>query len=196
MNMKGVSRFVAYTFVILFGFVILSLFAGLIYGYYDRVLKINIEAGLRQIAIETTGQITKIYDLAKDSDAVPANSSLIIIADLDLKYPNKISGKNYEIQLISSPGIWTQIQTFTINNESVTIRKETISGSKVIARTTQTPVVTFELPIPNIPIHIEGGYRSGENATLKYVRYNYNGSVNDTIVFGESGIILGVTKIN
>ena len=113
-----------------------------------------------------------------------------------MKYPEKISGKNYEILFVSSPGIWTQIKIFQIDNVTITPKKEIISGSKVLVRTTQKPIVTYNLPIPNIPIYLEGGYRSGENATLRYVRYNYNGSINDTIILGESSIILSITKVN
>jgi hypothetical protein len=194
--MKGISRFVSYTFIILFGFVMLTLFTTSLYKYYNNVLKANINAGLKQIAIETTSQIIKIYDMGKDSEASPANASTVVIADMNLKYPKKISGKNYEILLISSPGIWTQIKSFQIDNATITPKKEIISGSKVLVRTTQRPIVTYNTRIPNIPIYIQGGYRSGENATLKYVRYNRNGVINDTIILGESSIILGITKIN
>ncbi len=193
--MKGVSKFIGYTFIILFGFAMLAFFTTMIYRYYDNVLKANISAGLRQIAIETTAQITKVYEMGKNTEFNPANSSTLVIADINLKYPEKISGKNYEILLVSSPGIWTQLKSFQIDNVTVTPKREIISGSKVLVRTTQKPVVSDELHIPNIPISIQGGYRSGENATLKYVRYNYNGSINDTIVLGESSIILGITKV-
>ncbi len=193
--MKGVSKFVTYAFITLFGFVVLAIFTGILYTFYDKVLKTNISAGLRQIAVETVGQITKAYDTGKNSDSKPENSSAIVLVDLNLNYPEKISGKNYEILLVSSPGIWTQIKTFQIDNRTVTPLKEVISGSKVLVRTTQIPLLTYELPVPNIPIYLEGGYRSGENSTLRYVRYNYNGSVNDTIILGESNIILGITKV-
>lgn len=193
--MKGVSKFLSYTFLILLGFVMLTLFTITIYSYYNNILRKNIDVGLKQIAVQTSTEIIKLYDIGKSSNARPSNASLILISQIDLNYPTKISQKNYEVQLISSPGIWTQIKSFKIDNLTATIKDEKISGSRAVVRTTQSPIVSYDFQISNIPVPIQGVFRSGENSTLKYVRYNYNGTINDTIVLGESGLIIGVAKI-
>ena len=193
--MKGVSRFVTYAMTIMFGFIIVTVFSTLIYGYYNQVLKSNIRASLKQITIQTALSITKLYNLGKESDVTPENSNSIIISDIDLNYPNKVSGKNFEVELTSSPGIWNIVTNMTVDGEDVTIRKETTSGAKIIAKTTQRPFVSYEYDAPNVPIVLQGKFRSGENDTLRLVRYNYNGVVNDTIVLGESEIIIGITSI-
>jgi len=136
-----------------------------------------------------------LYNLGKDFDVTPENSSSIIISDIDLNYPDKISGKIFEVELTSSPGIWNVVTNFTINGRNATIRKETTSGAKIIAKTTQRPLLSYEYNVPNVPIVLQGKFRSGENDTLKLVRYKYNGTVEDTIVLGESNIIVGVTRI-
>ena len=179
----------------MFGFIIVTVFSTLIYGYYDQVLKSNIRASLKQITIQTALSITKLYNLGKESDATPENSSSIIISDIDLNYPNKISGKNFEVELTSSPGMWNIITSMTISGENMTIRKESTSGAKIIAKTTQRPFVSYEYDVPNVPITLQGKFRSGENDNLRLVRYNYNGLVNDTIVLGEPDIIIGITSI-
>jgi len=193
--MKGISNFVSYTFTILFGFTILILFSSLIYSFYDQVQKTSITASLKQVSIQTADEIIKLYNLGKEFKANPTNSTTIIISNISLNYPQKISDKNYEIELSSSPGIWNSIINFTVNGENATIVKETESSSKIIARTTQRPFVTYEYDLPNLPIMLQGKFRSGDNDILKHVRYNYNGTIEDRIILGESDIIVGIISI-
>jgi len=193
--MKGISNFVSYTFTILFGFTILILFSSLIYSFYDQVQKTTITASLKQVSIQTADEIIKLYNLGKEFKANPTNSTTIIISNISLNYPQKISDKNYEIELSSSPGIWNSIINFTVNGENATIVKEAESSSKIIARTTQRPFVTYEYDLPNLPIMLQGKFRSGDNDILKLVRYNYNGTIEDRIILGESDIIVGIISI-
>ena len=194
--MKGVSTFVTYVFTILLGFIILSVFSILIFGYYDQVLKSDITSGLKQVAIQTVSGIIELYGLAEEYETIPGNSSSIVISSIDLNYPYEVSGRNFEVELISSPGIWSMVTNMTNNGESVGIRKETTSGSKIIVKTTQRPYVSYEYEVPNIPVVLQGRFRSGENDTLKLVRYNFNGTVEDRILLGESDIIVGIMSAN
>lgn len=193
--MKGISKFVDYSFILLSSFIVMTLFTMLIYGYYNHELKTNIEVSLKQIAAQTSESILDLYNRAKESDANPKNSSSVILSSIDLKYPNQISGKNFEVELISSPGIWNQITNITVNSANATIVKETSSGAKIIVKTKQRPVVSYEYNVPNVPIRLQGKYASGGNDTLSLVRYNYNGTVEDVIVLGNSTIIIGITSI-
>ncbi len=194
--MKGLSRFVTYVFTILLGFIILSVFSLLIFGYYDQVLKSDITSGLKQIAIQTVSGIIELYGLAEGYETIPKNFSLIVISSIDLNYPDEVSGRSFEVELVSSPGIWSIITNMTINGESVEGKKETTSGSKIIVKTTQGPYVSYEYDVPNVPIVLQGRFRSGESDTLKLIRYNFNGTVEDRIVLGESDILVGITSIN
>ena len=193
--MKGISKIVDYSFILLSSFIVMTLFTILIYGYYNHELKTNIEVSLKQIAAQTSDSILDLYNRAKESDANPKNSSSVILSSIDLKYPNQISGKNFEVELISSPGIWNQITNITVNSANATIVKETSSGAKIIVKTKQRPVVSYEYNVPNVPIRLQGKYASGGNDTLSLVRYNYNGTVEDVIVLGNSTIIIGITSI-
>jgi hypothetical protein len=193
--MKGISKFISYAITILFGFTILIFFSTLIYNYYDDILKNTMKAELKQICIQTTNSIIQLYNKAKEFKAVPKESSSITISSIDLNYPNKLEGKNFEIELLSSPGIWNLITNITIEGKNVTISKETGSSSKIIAKTTQKPIIVYEHDIPNIPIVLQGKFRSGGNDTLKIIRYNYNGVVEDRVIIGESEIIVGITSI-
>jgi hypothetical protein len=150
---------------------------------------------LKQVAVQTTNGIISLYEKSKNTDATPKNSSSIIISEIDLNYPNKISGKNFEVEFLSSPGIWNQIINITIDDVNRAVKKETNSGTKIVVKTTQNPVIIYEHSIPNIPIILQGEFRSGDNDTLKLVRYNYNGDLIDSILLGESNIIIGLTSI-
>jgi hypothetical protein len=195
MFMKGISNFVSYTFAILFGFVILILFSSLVYSFYDQVLKNSITRNLKDISIQTSTGIIQLYNLGREFKANPANSTSILISNISLNYPEKIGDKNYEIELLTSPGIWNSLINFTISGKNETIVKELASSSKIIAKTTQRPFITYEYDLPNMPIILQGKFRSGENDILKLVRYNYNGTIQDTIILGQSDIIIGISSI-
>jgi len=193
--MKGISNYVTYAITIMFGFIIVTVFSTLIFSYYDQIQKNNIKASLKQITIQTTNSITDLYYSSKGSNIVPENSTSIVLSEIDLNYPNKISGKNFEVELASSPGIWNSVTNMTISGENANIKTETNSGTKIIARTTQRPFVSYEYDFFNLPIVLQGKFRSGQNDTLRFIRYNYNGNIDDTIVLGESNIIIEVTSI-
>jgi len=193
--MKGISKFVNYSFMILISFVALGIFVTLIYGYYNHIIKTNIQVGLEQIATQTSDKIIYLYDQAKESNADPANSTSVVISNIDLNYPTQIVDRNFEVELLSSPGIWNAITSITIEGKEVTIMKETSSSAKVIAKTTQRPIVTHEHDVPNIPIRLQGKYTPGNDDVLRLVRYNYNDNLVDTIILGNSTIVIGISSI-
>jgi hypothetical protein len=193
--MKGVSKFISYALTVLFGFIILIFLSTLVYHYYDEILQNTIKGELKQICVQTENSIIQLHNLAKEFKAFPEESSSIIIQTIDLGYPTDVEGRNYEVELISSPGIWNIVTNLTIEGRNVTIVKETSSSSKIIARTTQKPIVVYEHDIPNIPIVLQGKFKPGESDTLKLLRYNYNGTIEDRIILGDSEIIVGITNI-
>jgi hypothetical protein len=130
----------------------------------------------------------------KDSKAEPSNSSSVLIGETDLKLPAQVSGKNYEIYLVSSNIVWTNIINFTINNQNISTLTRP-AKAKVLARTTQDPFVTSEKDIPNVDISVQGKSTNGDNTKLRYYRYNFNGTVYDKIVLGSSNILVDVTNI-
>jgi len=131
-----------------------------------------------------------------DAHAYPKNSSSIVISSISLNYPDKVSGKDFEIELISSPGVWNLITNMTIDGKDVIVKKVTSSGSKIIAKTTQSPFVIYEYEVPNIPVILQGKFVSRENDSLSLVRYNYNGFIEDRIILGEENIIIGVMNVS
>ena len=194
--MKGLSKFVTYAFTILFSFIILGAFSSLIYAYYDQVLKSNIESGLKQICIQTFIGIVNLYNQGMKNDFIPENSSSVVISQISLNYPDSVSGKNFEVYLMSSSGIWNTVKNVTIDGKTVNIKQEIDSGAKIIAKTIEKPYVSYEYDLPNIPIILQGKFRSGDNDTLSLVRYNDNGTIEDRVILGNSDILVGIKSIN
>jgi hypothetical protein len=191
--MKGLSNYISHALIVMLGFIIVTFFTTALYRIYDKILVSNMQAGLKQVTIQTMSGINYLYDESKKSNAAPTNSSSVVISDITLNYPEKISGRNFEVELISSPGIWNVITNLVIGDTIATINKETESGSKIIAKTTQKPLITYEYDAPNIPVKLQGKFKSGVNDTLRVVRYNYNGTIENIIILGESNIIIGIT---
>lgn len=194
--MKGLSKFVTYTFTILFSFIILSAFSSLIYSYYNQISKSNIESGLKQICIQTFVGIVNLYNQGTNNDVIPANSTSSVISHITLNYPDSISGKNFEVDLIPSSGIWNTVKNMTINGRTANIKQEIDSGAKIVAKTIENPYFSYEYALPNIPIILQGKFRSGNNDTLILVRYNDNGTVEDRVILGNSDILVGIKSMS
>jgi hypothetical protein len=118
-----------------------------------------------------------------------------LVSEVNLNLPSQVGRKNYEILLVSASPIWSYITSFTVDGQNVTTVEQTPS-SKIIAQTTQDPIVKVEFDIPNIDVLIQGKSENGENGVLKYFRYNFNSTIVDTIILGEPDIIIEITEIS
>ena len=194
--MKGISRFITYSFTILLGFIILTVFTTLIYGYYDQVSKSNMRSSLKQICVQTFFGIVNLYNRGMENDLIPDNSTAAVIYKIDLNYPDSISGKEFEVYLISSSEIWNTIKNITIDGKIVNIKEEINSGSKIIANTIDKPSVGFEYNLPNMPVIIQGKFSSGDNQTLSLIRYNNNGTIEHVVILGNSDLFIRLNTIN
>ncbi len=194
--MKGLSNFVTYTFTILFSFIILGVFSSLIFSYYNQVMKSNTESGLKQLCIQTFVGIVNLYNQGINNDLIPTNSTSAVISQISLNYPDSVSGKQFEVYLIPSSGIWSTVKNITINGEIVKIKQEIDSGAKIIAKITEKPYTSYEYNVPNIPIILQGNFRSGNNDTLSLLRYNDNGNIENRVVLGDSNILIGIKNMN
>ncbi len=185
--MKGQSQFVGYVLTAFFGILIIGSILSLSYMLQRISIQNEIREELKQLAVHVSGEIIKLYDGLKNSEVVPQNNSIILLGKLNLKLPSKVAGKNYELALISSSAIW-----ITITNSSSVVQP---SNAKVLARTTQEPLVEIEEVIPNIDIDLQGAIRNGENGYLLYYRYNKNNIIQDVIILGNQDIIINIESV-
>jgi hypothetical protein len=191
---KGQAKLIGYVITILLTVIILTSVTMLMYVFYNNILKTEIEQSLRQLAIQTSDSIVRIYERVKDVSAQPTNYTALLLHESDLNLPTAVSNKNYEIILVTANPIWSSIRNITVGNTSITPILKT-PGAKVIAQTTEDPVVSVEIDIPNINIVVEGRSENGNGGKLKYYRHNINGTIYDIITLGEPGIIVSITNL-
>lgn len=191
--MKGQAKFIEYILTILLGVIFLVIISSLIYVFYITSLKQEIRENLKQLALQVSNNILRAYETTQSSKAEPSNFTSILLSEMDLNLPTSVSRRNYEIFLISANPVWSTIN-FTIDNQSISTIVET-PGAKIVAQTTQDPIVVVEHSLPNIDASVQGKSENGKGK-LSYYRYNLNGSIYDTVVLGEAEILIAITSIS
>jgi len=192
---KGQAELIEYTLTVLFSVIILISVAAIAYTFYNNALKQDMKKSMDEVALQLSNAILKIYQQGKQSTASPANSTSILIASVNLNLPAKISNRNYEVDLIRENPLFTSVINFTVGSVNVTPSILT-SGAKIVVKTIDDPKIVSSKDLPNIDVNVQGTVFNGINATLKYYRYNYNGTSYDKIVLGEQGIIIDITEIS
>lgn len=193
--MKGQSELLEYVLTIFFSLIVLLAVSAIIYTFYRNALTQDATKSLNQVALQVSDSILKIYQQGKQSTASPPNASVVLIASVDLNLPTKISGKNYEIDLIPINPLFSSVINFTVNNKNILYTIQP-GGAKIIVKTTEDPIIMITKDLPNIDVNFQGTTKDGLNATLNYYRYNYNGTVYDKILLGNQPFIIDITRIS
>jgi hypothetical protein len=191
---KAQTQIIGNIFMVLLSVVFLTVISILSYSLYTTQLKSEIENNLRQIGTEISKSIIKLYEIGKNSKYSPNENESAKLAEIELKLPSRISGKNYEIFLVANP-ILIQISNISVNESSPPYTL-TLYGTKVVLRTTQSPEVFVEVDVPNIGAYVQGKSENGLNSSLAYYRYNLNGTIKDIILLGPQDIIIDIGKVS
>lgn len=192
--MRGQSRLVSYMMTVLFSILVLTSISALVYTVYRAALEREVRAELTQIATQTKDNLIKIYDSGKNSKIQPINYTSVLIIEADLNLPDGVAKLNYEVDLISAGSLYSYLTAATIGGVNISGTRDA-SAAKVIAKTTQDPIVALEFDLPNLDISIQGKIRNGLNDVLRYYRYNQNSTIYDVVILGQSDIIIRVTDI-
>ncbi len=193
--MIGQALFIEHSLMILIGVFIISTVAMLMYSFYLASVRNEVRETLRQLSVQISDNIVKLYESSVQSPVSPKNSSSVLLGEVNLGLPNSVAKRNYEITLSSGNQLWTQIQLFVTSGQNVTSVEGT-SGAKITAKSTNIPKVTLEYSLPNIGISLSGKIKNGLNDKLKYYRYNVNGTIYDTIVLGEPELLVSITGVS
>lgn len=193
---KGQAEVVENVFTIFFGVVILAAISIVAYNLYTNQLRSEIENSLKQVGVEISNNILKLYEIGEKSKYSPRVNETAKLAEIDLNLPSQVSGRNYEIFLISSNPIWVQISGLAIAGITPEAPIITSPGAIVVLRTTQHPEVTIEQEVPNVDVLVQGKVENGLNSKLSYHRGNFNGTMKDYIVLGEEEIIVNLIKVS
>jgi hypothetical protein len=193
---KGQAEIIGNVFAIFLGIVFLTAISILSYSLYTSQLKSEIENNLRQIGMEISNSILKLYEIGKNSKYSPNENESAKLAEIELKLPSHVSGRNYEVLLVATNPIFVQISNISINESSPASSTITVYGTKIILRTTQSPEVLVDIDVPNIDVYVQGKSENGLNSSLAYYRYNLNGTIKDNILLGSQDIIIDIIKVS
>lgn len=192
---KGISPLVGFVLAILLAVIVVAAVSALVYSFYTTVSQDEIKRELTQAAAQTTSKITELYSLSKQSKATPPNSTGILIASIRLNLPDKVASKGYSVAILSANEVTTLLSNVSFNNQSANLTKTSQTG-KVVAQTTEEPAVTVEYDVPSIDVDMQGKSTNPLNATLRYYRYNPNGTLLDTILLGDYTLLGQVTAVS
>jgi hypothetical protein len=193
-SLKGEQPVVSYVFSILLSVGAMIAITLTLIAFYDNVTDREIERQLTQITAHTANEISKLYGVSSASSAAPGNSSAVQISKIELGIPEDVSGRNYDIYVVSGGQISTVVSSITINglNASVSTLK---SGAKIVGRTRGNPHIVVETDLPNINVQFQGRIINGQNSTLRYIRYNLNGTMQDVIVAGGGDLLIQISSL-
>ncbi|MDI6798501.1 MAG: hypothetical protein QMD12_00680 [Candidatus Aenigmarchaeota archaeon] len=189
---KAQAPLIQYLLTILLGIIVVVSVIAILFTLHAGFLRNEIRQGLRQIATQTSDSIVKLFETAKNSKTMPSNYSSVLISEVDLNLPARVSNRNYEIFLVASSPIWQTVENLTVDGQSISTI-EINPGVKIIARTTQEPIESIEHDILNIGIGVQG--RSENGGKLRYYRYNINGTIHDKIILGEADILIDIESV-
>lgn len=192
---KGQAEIVENVITILFGIIILAAITTIAYNIYTSQLGDEIENNLKQIGVDLSKNILKLYETGKNSEYSPGTNESVKLAELDLKLPSQVSGRNYEVILVEANPLWIQVSNITIGGQ-FPVSVVTVPGAKVILRTTQSPIVSVEYEFPNIDVPVEGRSENGLDSNLAYYRYDFDGVEKDSIVLGGYDIIIDTVSVS
>lgn len=194
-GMKGVSPLISYVLAVLLAVLVISAVAVLVTGFYNTIIQDEVRRELTQVAAQASSKITEIYSISKVSKASPANSSAILIGDLQLNLPAKVASRSYQLTLLSSNQVASILANLTVNGQNVSSTSTPQTG-KIVAETTEDPFVSVEYDVPSIDVDMQGRSDSPTNATLRYYRYNPNGTVIDTVLIGDYTLLGQVATVS
>ena len=186
---KGQSEIIEHFFTILFGFILLASVSMIFYTFYTNTIREQVKSSLRQIAVQTSDVVNRVYETAKNVKSSPTNSSSTLLYKIDFSLPNQVAKKNYEVILVSSTPLFSTVTNISVDGKPL-VSSVSSSGAKVIARTLQDPLETVELDIPNLDVQVQGRILNGVNSSLRYYRYNLNGTIVDSVVIGSYELLV------
>jgi len=193
--MKGVSPLVSYVLAVLLATVVVTAVVLLVNAFYSIIIQDEIRRELTQVAAQTSSKITEIYSISKVSKASPANSTAVLLAESELNLPSQVVSRNYKVTLLSATQVTSILINLTVSGQNTTSASESQTG-KVVAETTEDPIISVEYDVPSIDVDIQGRSENPSNTTLRYYRYNPNGTITDAILIGGYTLVGQVTVVS
>lgn len=192
---KGASRLLSYLFAVFLGIFAIAAVAALLYNFYASTLDAEIQEDLNQISLQVSGQVVRLYEVYQFSQSSPTNYSSELIGRVDLNLPTDISSRSYRVYFVSASPLWSTVTNLTTSGRNISAIQEN-PGAKIVAETTQDPVIRVERDMPNLDVNLQGMTFNGQHGNLYYYRYNIDGALYDTIILGNNTMLITADTVN
>lgn len=177
---KGLSILVSHTAFLAIGVMALLIISAMVWNVYDSIIKEEVRKDLTSVSQTAASEIVKLYSL-KDSPAMPAANTSILLGESSLSLQQKAGGRQYMIEFAQS----SQIMITNISEGNATKY-----ATQITAYTTD-PFVQVNYTLYNIGSRVQGFGFGDKPMVLKYFRLNSNGTIEDRIVLNDALIIAG-----
>lgn len=176
---KGISPVLSHSVFMAVGVVLLIFLSALVWFIYTESIKQAIKTELILISQTLANKIIELYSL-KDSPVKPLERQSILLGEVNINLPEKVSGSHYAIELIGPCDIY--ITDLSESNTSSCL-------PKIIMNSYQPKIQTnYTLPIE---IGMQGYADSGiQPITIRYYRLSINNTIKDKITLGKEDILI------
>ena len=191
--MRGVV-YIDLLIIAVFMVILLSFVAGIASRASGVIVESKISEEFELIAQQLLTAIARFAELGRQNPIKPKVNETLLLGVFDLQLPARAVGKSYEIKMISRGKIWVNVRNFTFDGGEVSYLGEG-PNAKIAMRTLEEPEISFEQPLPNFGIEVEGTFKSGLPGVMRYYRYDINGEVFDAIIL-SSYLVIHLEKLN
>lgn len=192
---KGASRLLSYLFAIFLGIFVIVAVVSLLYNFYASTLDSEIHEDLNQLTLQLSGQVVRLYEVYQYSQSNPSNYSSALIGQVDLNLPTDISSRSYRIYFVSASPLWSTVTNLSTSGQNISAVEEN-PGAKIVAETTQDPIIRVERAMPNLDVALQGMTFNGQHDNLYYYRHNIDNALYDTIILGNNTMLITVDTVN
>lgn len=174
---KGLSSFVSHILALAISIIILSIIASNLFGYYRDTVEQSQRTQTRIVGGEIGQNIIRLYTNYRGSEVKIGRGEDLVLGKIKLSIPQKISGRSYIIELQDNDEEWIEAN---VQNGVAKDTERQYAGIEVRTMASKPIVETYYLN--NIGIELEGKVRKTDEILLKYIRENFNGTLEDKIV--------------
>ena len=180
--MKGMFQYVSH--IILIGVVIMILITITITmrDFYNMSVEQTQEIEAKIVANNIIDNIIRLHELYGNESITLNENESITMAEIILNVPNKIAGRDYEIELVNSGEFWIECDIST--TDAVTIIDIDRPYAYVKITTFRPPTFEKAFKIPNVGIEIGGNARKTNKILLRYIKEN-SGKIKDKIIMSR-----------
>ncbi len=165
---KGMSDYFSHVIALAIAFLILALIATSVHDYYIDITVESQRAEAVSISEYIGKGIMDMYSEYRGSEKMYQEEESMILASTEIKVPDNIAGRSYNIRLNSSAEHWIDVDLEPHHDIDIVGSRRPTAG--VIVEISGFPQNTHVHHIYNIELELEGNAHNPERIRLEYIR--------------------------